>query len=82
MDIKTAITDTVDPRPIKKATLYAFGSLLEGVAVGLLLPVFLPDLGVAGRLVIAGLSFVVGAVVAVSAYSALKRQYKIVEKHA
>jgi hypothetical protein len=82
MDLKTAVEDTLDPRPIKKATLYAFGTLLEGIAVGLLLTVLLPEMSTLARCITAGVCFLVGAVVAVSAYSALKRRYKIVEKDA
>ena len=82
MDVKTAVIDTFDPRPIKKATTYALGTALEGVAVGLFLPVVFPDISSGIRLGAAALCFVVGAVLAVSAYSALKRKYKIVERNA
>jgi hypothetical protein len=82
MDIKNAVVDTLDPRPIKKATLYAFGTMLEGVAIGLLLTVLLPQMNTVTRCVIAAACFLVGAVLTVSAYSALKRRYRIEEKEA
>ena len=82
MDVKTALIDTLDPRPIKKATTYALGTFLEGVAFGLFLTVVFPGISIEIRLGAAVLFFVVGAVLAVSAYSALKRKYKIVEMEA
>lgn len=82
MDMKTAVVDTLDPRPIKKATTYAFGTALEGFALGLFLPVLFPVISTGTRLAAAALCFCVGAVLAVSAYSALKRKYKIVERNA
>jgi hypothetical protein len=80
MDLKTAVEDTLDPRPIGKITLYGFGTLLEGVALGLLLPVLLPALGTAAWGVVAAVCFALGAVLAVLSYSALKRRYRVVEK--
>ncbi len=82
MDLRTAIIDTLDPRPIKKVTRYAVGTALEGLALGLFITVVVPTLSNGVRLGIAGVCFVVGAVLAVSSYSALKRRYNIVAKDA
>jgi hypothetical protein len=82
MDVKTAVIDNLDPRPIKKATIYALGTALEGIAFGIFLSVVLPDISSGIRLGAAALCFVVGAVLAVSAYSSLKRKYMIVERNA
>jgi hypothetical protein len=82
VDLKTALVDTLDPRPLPKVTLYALGTLLEGIAVGLVLTVLFPGMSTVVRCVGAGVCFLLGAVFAVSAYSALKRRYKIVERTA
>ena len=82
MDLKTAVVDTLDPRPIKKATTYAFGAALEGLALGVFLTAIFPDISRNIRFGVAAVCFVVGAVIAVSAYSALKRKFKIVERDA
>jgi hypothetical protein len=80
MDLKTAVEDTLDLRPIKKATMYAGGSALEGVAFGFFLTVFFPNMSSGFRLITAAVLFIAGAVLAVSAYSALKRRYIIIER--
>jgi len=81
MNIKTAVVDTLDPRPIKKATAYALGTAMEGIALGLFLPVVFPGVSSTVRLGAAAVCFVVGAALAVSSYSALKRKYMIVERN-
>ncbi len=82
MNLRNVIEDTLDPRPIKKASLYAGGTLLEGIALGLLVTVLFPEMDVYVRCGVALVCFLVGGTVAVSAYSALKRRYKIVESEA
>ncbi|MGA2798607.1 MAG: hypothetical protein ABSE63_13580 [Thermoguttaceae bacterium] len=80
MDLKTVVEDTLDLRPIKKATMYAAGSTLEGVALGFFLTVIFPNMSFGFRLIAAAVLLILGAVLAVSAYSALKRRYIIVER--
>ena len=82
MDAKTAVVDFLDLRPIKKATTYALGTFLEGIAVGFFLTIVFPGISIEIRLGAAALFFLVGAILAVSAYSTLKRKYRIVEINA
>lgn len=79
MDWKQALEDVFDLRPIPKATLYAAGTGLEGIALGLFFSVVVPDWSPASRLSLAGVLFLAGAILAVSAFSALKRRYRIIE---
>ncbi|GEM_PF-4257437 len=82
MDLKTLVEDTLDLRPIKKATQYALGTAFEGVALGLVLTTVFPGMSAATRCIAAAICFVIGAALAISAYSALKRHYKIVRRNA
>jgi hypothetical protein len=52
---------------------------LEGIAVGFFLTIVFPGISIEIRLGAAALFFLVGAILAVSAYSTLKRKYRIVE---
>ncbi|MEP4079963.1 hypothetical protein [Haloferula sp.] len=79
MDLKEAAEDFVDPRPIKKVTAYALGTALQGVGMGLFLPLMIDDLSLQIRIGIGIACILVGAVLAVTAYSALKRRFRIVE---
>lgn len=82
MNLKRAVIDTLDPRPIKKVTIYALGTAMQGTALGVFLSVAFPGLPNAVRLGAAAVFFIGGAALAVSSYSALKRKYMIVERAA
>lgn len=75
MDMKTFVADLLDLRPIPVATRYAAGTGLQGSALGLLVAHWFTS-GLPPLLWLAcGSSFAVGVVLAVSAYSQLKRQH-------
>mgnify|MGYP003630675354 CR=1 FL=1 len=80
MGTKKVIEDIFDPRPIKRVTVYAIGTGLEGIALGLFITICFPMMTTQFRLFTASAFFIVGVILAVSAYSNLKRKYIIVER--
>ena len=70
MGIKEWIVDLFDPKPINnKITLYALGTAIEGMAFGLFLSNKFNFFSV-------GL-FIIGAIIAVSSFSYIKRNCQI-----
>ena len=78
MNAKQTILAVLDCRPIKKVTGYAFGTMMMGIALGIIIAVRLPHLGDT-LYVVAGVFGIVGAVMANVYYYALKYRYRIVE---
>ena len=75
MGIKEWIIDLFDPKPINnKVTLYAVGTAIEGIALGLFLAKFYNDLS--DIRIVMGL-FIIGALIAVSSFSFIKRKCEI-----
>lgn len=80
MDLKTFVVDLVDLRPIPIATRYAAGTALSGCGCGLILGTLLVGGISLPWLVVGWLLIGAGSVIAVFAYSALKRSYDIVPR--
>ena len=82
MDIKTWLTDLVDPRPIPRVTSYASGTGLVGIAFGIYIAGLCSPGLPAALWFAAGACAAVGVALAVSGYSFLKRRCQIVERTA
>ena len=78
MDAKKIGLSVLDCRPIKKATGYAAGTTLMGIAFGILIVVRLPYLGTTLYAIAGGVG-IVGAVIANVNFYALKYRYQIAD---
>jgi hypothetical protein len=77
VNLRTIVVDAMDPRPVPKATRYALGTFLQGLSVGTVLMVVASPARTLAVWV-SGVLFVLGAYLAVTAYSALKRRIQVV----